>query len=177
MPPKLARSIRENGCQSINKHSRTQRIRAAESKLLHISGQFAQLVEEFAMTFTDRDLIPTVYAILENGCPNLNRLELCCQPMKFSDINDKLVAPLNTQDKLTSIGITDFSKGSDFLKMTQLILNSAPNLKYFTYLQKISRFKSERGNYMDVIGVRLYEIQQNPKLHWFSWTQPNAGSS
>lgn len=137
MEPKLARRIIEYGCKNQDKHPPLLRIAGASSRLLHICDKFSQYVEDLTITFANEDLISTLYETVENRCPNLKRLEICLQTDEMNNFDDKIIYSASqfaiSWPKLTSVKILDMTGQARFLQMTQCILYSTPNLKYFCY--------------------------------------------
>ncbi|XP_021961554.1 uncharacterized protein LOC110857246 isoform X2 [Folsomia candida] len=138
MEPKLARCIGEDPCLS-NRCPAHQKICTAETKLLYVSEHFSPTVVDLTVTFAGEDVIPTLYKILKNYCPNLKRLKICVQRTTHDPLRlgspDALV-PFSLRPKLTSVEIHDFLENSRFLEMTQLILNSASKLTRLIYRGK-----------------------------------------
>lgn len=137
MEPRLARSISEHAVTDYCAHSSGRLTASGVSKLLHVSGQFGRFIENFSVTCEDEGYIATLYEILQNCCPNLKRLKITFMTtgMANSDEESNNYADSRpcTLDKLTSITIQDVTDYPSVSKVTQWILNSAPNLTHLSY--------------------------------------------
>ncbi|OXA54342.1 uncharacterized protein LOC110850369 [Folsomia candida] len=162
MEPKLAKCIIDYGCQKPALHSPSQRSSTAASRLLHVCDKFSQIIEEVTITFVEADFVPTLYEILQNCCPNLKKVELYFRPRGLHDeyMPSQSMIPLRVKPKLTSIRIVDPT--AQFLKMTQMIINSAPNLTRFFYHGKRYPNLSRRGTVkwiqVDMSRMKLKDI-------------------
>ncbi|XP_021962011.2 uncharacterized protein LOC110857707 [Folsomia candida] len=136
MEPRLARCIKEYQCISKGQVAPWQKLCAIESRVIHVTNKFNLFLEHVTINFYSEHLIPTLYEILKTCCPNLKRLEICFEFTGFGhslDDNSYGTSPLCIRPMLTFIKILDLTVHTGFFKMTQLVLNSAPNLTHFTY--------------------------------------------
>lgn len=139
MEPRLAKCARVDECDW-NGHyiwSSTQRICGSKS-FLYFGNKFSGFIQHLTITFIDEDFNPAIKAInaiLQYCCGNLKTLTIYFRTPKLSikDANHECTTPLLIRPKLTSVKIYDSTEHSDFLEMTQLIVNSAPKLTHFTY--------------------------------------------
>ncbi|OXA40405.1 uncharacterized protein LOC118439378 [Folsomia candida] len=136
MEPRLARSITHLDLTGeCDDHSAAQHLSSAESKLLQISGQFGHFIEDLWVDCDHADFIPTtLYKIVQNCLPNLKRLRVnFVESLENADEESNINVDFYpcTLHKLISLRIEDVTNHPGALKMTQWLLNSAPNLTYY----------------------------------------------